>query len=578
MHSKRVRKMRPKAKGRRNKIFSFLVLLSLLFILSSCSKTPQPADIIITNARVYTVNPEQPWAEAVVVKGERILFVGSGNKAERFRSSRTRVIDAGGRLLLPGFIDSHVHFVGGSLSLQQVDLAGTKTVEEIQERIRRYAEEHPRASWVEGRGWMYASFPGNMPHKKFLDEVVPDRPAVMRCADGHTTWVNSVALALAGIDRHTPDPKNGRIVRDANGEPMGALLEEAGSLVTRMVPERTSEEILVALREGLREAARFGVVRVHGMGGEFERLDLLHRLRQEGNLTVRFSVAMWVSSPGPAAEDWTAYEEARARFDDEWISVGGIKLMLDGVIDSMTGAMLEPYEGETENRGKLFWEAETFKKVVTEATRRRIQVSTHAIGDAAVRLALDAYEHAARATGNFDLRHKIEHAENIAASDIPRFGHLRVVASFQPFHANPDPVWMGTWIKFVGPEREQRAFPWKAVLDGGAHLAFGSDWPVVTLSPWPGLQVAVTRQDLDGYPVGGWIPQHKLQLADAVYAYTMGGAYAMHRDKEEGSLEAGKLADLILISPNIFDIDPQKISETKVVLTMVGGRIVFEGE
>jgi predicted amidohydrolase YtcJ len=238
--------------------------------------------------------------------------------------------------------------------------------------------------------------------------------------------------------------------------------------------------------------------------------------------------------------------------------------------------MLDPYESQRGNRGKLFWEPEAFKKAVAAFNARGLQVSTHSIGDAAIRLTLDAYEEAVRAAGSPDVRNKIEHAEDIAADDIARFGRLGVVGSFQPLHASPDPTWMGSWIKNVGPEREQRAWVWKSVLDGGGRLAFGSDWPVVTISPWPGLQVAVTRQDLNGRPAGGWIPGQKLPLSDAIYAYTMGGAYAMHREKDEGSLEAGKLADLILVSQNIFEIDPHKIAETTVLLTIVGGRIVHD--
>jgi len=553
------------------------ILLLILWVgLTGCSKERPAADTIITNAKVYTVDARQPWAEAVTVQGSRILAVGSAKQALRRQGPGTRVIDAGGALLLPGIEDSHVHFVSGSLNLAKVDLSGTRTVEEIQERIRRFAGDHPQAAWIQGRGWMYAAFPGNMPHKKYLDEVVPDQPAIMTCADGHTSWVNSKALALAGIDRRTPDPKNGTIVRDESGEPTGALLEAADAPFEKLIPQPTTDEILAAIREGMREAARFGVVRVHGMGGEFEALDLFDRLRREGNLTVRLSAAMWVGPPGLSAEDWKAYEDARLKFNDEWISVGGIKLMLDGVIDSKTGAMLDPYEGEVRNKGELFWEPEAYKKSVIGINAKGIQVSTHSIGDAAIRLSLDAYEQGARESGNPDLRDKIEHAEDIAAADIPRFGRLGVIGSFQPLHANPDPAWVGAWIKNVGPEREQRAWAWKSVLDGGGHLAFGSDWPVVTINPWLGLEVAVTRQDNEGRPAGGWLPQQKLSVSDAVYAYTMGGAFAMRREKEEGSIEAGKLADLILLSQNIFEIDPGRISETKVILTMVGGRVIYD--
>lgn len=554
-----------------------LALTALLLMSAACSnERPAPADTVILNAKAYTVDAAKPWAEAVAVRDGRVLAVGTTKEISRRRGKDTAVIDAGGRLVLPGIVDSHVHFVSGSSNLAHIDLAGAKSLEEVQGRIRAFVRSDPGTGWVQGRGWMYPAFPGGMPHKKHLDEIVPDRPAYMRCADGHSSWVNSRALALAGITRDTDDPKDGRIVRDGTGEPTGALLESAAHLVSRLIPEPSAEEKLAAVRRGLEEAARLGVVRVHGLGGEFEDLALFEQLREEGALTVRMTVAMWVDAPGPADRDWKAYDEARARCRDEWLAVDGVKLMLDGVIDSGTGAMLDPYEGEKENKGKLFWSPEDYKKAVAAINARGIQVSTHSIGDAAIRLSLDAYEEAQRAAGDADVRNKIEHAEAIAESDIARFGRLGVIGSFQPLHANPDPAWMDSWTRNVGPEREQRAFAWKAVLDGGGRLAFGSDWPVVTLSPWPGIQVAVTRQDFDGLPEGGWLPQYRVSLADAVYAYTMGGAYATHREKDEGSIEAGKLADLIMVSRNIFDIDPRGIAETKVLLTMVGGRIVHD--
>jgi hypothetical protein len=557
--------------------FLALFFPALFAALIGCSgERPATADTVIVNARVYTVSAATPWAEAVAVREGRILAVGSAKDVSRHVSKATKVIDAGGRLVLPGIADSHVHFVSGSLNLANIDLAGAKTLEEIQGRIRTYVQANPQAGWVQGRGWMYPAFPGNMPHKKFLDEIVSDRPAYMRCADGHSSWVNSKALALAGITRDTKDPEDGRIVRDETGEPTGALLESAAHLVSKLIPEPNAEEKLAAIRQGLKEAARLGVVRVHGLGGEFEDLALFEKLRDEGALTVRMTVAMWIDAPGPTDKDWKAYDDARARCHDEWLAVDGIKLMLDGVIDSGTGAMLDPYEGQKENKGKLFWEPEAYKTAVAAFNAKGLQVSTHSIGDAAIRLSLDAYEEGQRAAGNPDVRNKIEHAEDIAASDIARFGRLGVIGSFQPLHANPEPGWIGSWIKNAGPEREQRAFAWKAVLDGGGRLAFGSDWPVVTISPWPGIQVAVTRQDLGGKPEGGWLPQHRVSLADAIYAYTMGGAYAMHREKDEGSIEAGKLADLILVSQNIFDVDPHRIAGTKVLLTMVGGKIVFD--
>lgn len=556
---------------------SLLPLIAFVLLTSNFALSQAPADLILAHADIYTVDANHPHAEAVAVRDGKIVFVGTNKEADRYRGPRTQVIDAGGKLVLPGMQDSHVHFVGGSHALNKVDLDGAKSLSEIQRRIRDFAAKNPSAAWVQGRGWMYASFPGDMPTRQQLDEVVPDRPAIMSCADGHTVWVNSKALALAKIDRNTPSPKNGIIVHDANGEPTGALQEAASGLVWEVVPEPTAEDTYRDVLNGLAEASRQGVVRVHSLGGDFEWLEMLDRIRHEGKLTVRFSVAMFVDPPGINDKSWAALNKARAQYHDDWIEQGGVKTMLDGVIDSLTGAMIDPYTGQGDNRGKLFWTPEDHRKTVAALDAKNIQVATHAIGDLAIRTALDSYEFAAKQNGAHDMRHKVEHSEDISSADIPRFASLGVTASFQPLHANPEPNWMGAWIDHVGPEREQRAFAWNAVRKTGAHLAFGSDWPVVTINPWQGMQLAVTRQDFEGKPPGGWLPQHRMSLADTVYTYTMGGAYALHREKLEGSIEPGKLADLILVSQNIFEIDPQDIGKTKVLLTVVGGKIVYDG-
>lgn len=558
--------------------FAILAISAAAIFLVSCARKPEPADLVIINAKVYTVNPPQPWAEAVAVKGEQIVFVGPTKQARRYAGPATRLIDARGQLLLPGFQDSHVHFVSGSLNLNRVDLAGTRSVEEIQERIRRFVAEHPDLEWIQGRGWMYPAFPGNMPHKKFLDEVVPDKPAIMRCADGHTSWVNSKALALAGINRDTPDPPDGKIVRDERGEPTGALLEGASSLVSRLIPEPTDEEKYEALVRGMKESVRWGVTAAHGLDGEFEELRLLDRLRQEGKQTIRLVITMWIDEPRPTEKDFQAYAEASAKYHDHWLAVRGVKLMLDGVIDSGTGAMLDPYEEQKGNQGKLFWEPDDYLKAVLEFSRRGIQVSTHSIGDKAIRLSLEAYEKALKESGHPELRHKIEHVECIAAEDFVRFNHPGIIASFQPLHADPDPVWMAAWIKNVGPERAQRAFAWKSVIKAGGHLAFGSDCPVVTINPWPGVQVALTRQSFEGFPEGGWIPKEKLSLEEIIHAYTLGGAYALNEENIRGSIEPGKLADMIMLNQNIFEIPASQIHKTESVLTVVGGRIMHQAE
>lgn len=552
---------------------------ALLFLLAAAvfAGTPprKAADAIVTHARVYTMDSARPWAEALAIRGDRIVGVGSMAGIDKWRGSKTRLIDAGGRLVLPGIEDSHVHFAAAAAVMHRIDLTGTGSVEEVRERIQAWRADHPGDEWVRGWGWVYMAFPGGMPDRKLLDEIVPDRPALMSCADGHTVWVNSRALALAGIDRRTPDPPNGSIRHNAAGEPTGILDEEALSLINRLIPKPSTETWLTWMREALREANRQGVVRMHSLGGDFEHLDLFDRLRRDGELTARFNIAPMIEPPMTEAL-WKSLREARKRYRDAWICVDGAKLMLDGVIDAYTGAMLEPYADRPGERGKLFWDPRAFTDLVIALDREGFQVSTHAIGDAAIRLALDAYEAAGKKNGARDRRDKVEHVEAPTAIDLPRFGRLGVVASFQPLHSNPDPSWIGSWIPHVGKEREARAMPWQSLLRSGAPLAFGSDWPVVTVNPWRGIQIAVTRQDFQGRPAGGWVPTERVTVADAVRAYTLGGAWAMHRDREEGSIERGKLADLVILSQNVFEIDPHQIAETRVLLTMVGGRVVHD--
>jgi predicted amidohydrolase YtcJ len=559
------------------------LVIGCLFSLGAASATvpkskSAPADTIIVHGKVYTVNAQKPWAEALAIRGDKIVAVGSNREIERFRGRGTRVIDARGHLVLPGFTDCHIHFLSGSLALGQVNLEGARTVAEIQQRVKDYAASHPGRGWILGRGWTYPVFgQAALPHKKFLDEILPDRPALLEGFDGHTYWANSRALAKAGITRDTPDPPNGQIVRDSEtGEPTGALKEAASELIERVVPKPTRTEKLAALQQGLAEANRNGLVRVHSAGGDFEELGLYDELRGSGALTVRMYIAYFLNPPALKPETIETIEEARRRFNDEWLSAGAVKTMLDGVVESHTAAMLAPYADDRGVSGKMFWEADKYKQSVAELNRRGFQIFTHAIGDAAVRLALDAYEQAPQANGSRDSRPRIEHIETISSADISRFGRLGVIASFQPLHAYPDEDTLNVWVRNVGPERETRAFAWRSVASGGGRLAFGSDWPVVTLNPWAGVQNAVTRQDVQGLPPGGWVPEQRLRMAEAIEAYTLGAAIAGRREKTEGSIEPGKLADLVIVSQNLFEIDPYAVRRTTVLLTMVGGKTVYQ--
>ena len=535
------------------------------------------AETVIVNARIYTVNAKQPWAEALAIRGDKILAVGSAKDMTAYRGASTKVVDAQGKLVLPGFTDCHIHFMEGSLGLTRVDLNGTKSVAEIQKRVKEYAVAHPQAEWIEGMGWLYSTFGAvALPDKKFLDQVVPDRPVYLQAYDGHSSWANSNALALAGITRETPDPPGGKIVRDAKGEATGALKESAGDLVAKVAPKPTHEERLAALRLGMHEANKFGLVRVHSAGQDFEWLDLYNELRQKQLLSLRFYIAYFLDPPELKADDIEKIEQARRTYHDDWISGGVVKTMLDGVIEAHTAAMLAPYSDDPQQAGKMFWEPAKYQQAITELDRRGLQIFTHAIGDKSVRLALDAYQQASETNHTSDARPRIEHIETISAQDIPRFGKQGVIASFQPLHAYPNENVLNVWARNAGPERTQRAWVWHSIESTGGVLAFGSDWPVVTLNPWPGVQNALTRKTAEGDPPNGFVPQERISLEDAIRAYTLGAAFAGHREKIEGSIEPGKLADLIILARDLFKIEANQIADMEVLLTMVGGKTVYQ--
>ena len=556
--------------------------LGMLVIAPGLAQAAPKASLIVTNARVYTVDAKQPWAEAVAINGDKIMAVGSKAAIEKFRSSNTRVIDAHGKLVLPGFADSHIHFMEGSKTLTQVDLNGTASIAEVQRRVKEFAAAHPDAKWILGRGWSYDIFgEAALPDKKFLDDVVPDRPVYLVGYDGHTSWVNSKALAVTGITRNTPDPLNGSIVKNAKGEPTGALKEDADDLVGSQI-QSSHDELIAALRLGLREANKAGLVRVICLGNSIpavndaSHLDLYEELLKNGELTLRMYVSSYQGPPKMSPAQIAAVVALKQRYRGNWLEAGAVKFYLDGVIESHTAAMLAPYSDDPKQSGSLRWAEVEYKRKVAELDKLGIQVFTHAIGDRAVRLALDAYGEAAKANGTRDMRHRIEHIETITADDIPRFGKLGVIASYQPLHAEPNDDTLKVWVRNAGPDRAGRGWTWQSVAKSGGRLAFGSDWPVVTLSPWYGVQNAVTRQTLEGKPEGGWIPGERVTLDQAIEAYTLGAAFSGHREKSEGSLETGKLADLIVLDQDLFKIAPSEIHKTQVLLTIVGGKVVYQ--
>jgi predicted amidohydrolase YtcJ len=564
------------------------LVAAILFTLSFCAQSlAGSADLLLIHGRIYTLDSAHPEAQAVAVGGAKILAVGSEGEIARYRGPSTKVLDAKGRLVLPGFTDCHVHFLDASLALGQLSLDDAKTVSDVQQRVKTYAAAHPSSAWLLGRGWSYPLFPsGRLPDKKYLDEVVPDRAVYLESGDGHSWWANSKALEAAGIRKDTPDPPGGEIVRNpGTGEPTGAIKEDAAdALVRRAIPEPTRKDKLEALRAGIKLANQFGLTRVHVLGSvnaghdDLHIVDLYEELRRTGELTLRFYLAYRVDPPEVSARQIEEIVEARDRYHDDWIAAGSVKFFMDGVVETHTAAMLEPYSDDPRTSGQLLWDAGRYRQAVAELDRRRIQVFTHAIGDRAIRVALDAYESAAKGNGTNDARHRVEHVEVVSAQDIPRFGSLGVIASMQPLHAYPDDDALHVWAPNVGSERRQRAWAWRSIARSGGVVAFGSDWPIVTLNPWPGVESAVTRQTDKGEPKGGWMPSERLSLADTIRAYTSSAAFAGHRERSEGSIQAGKLADLIVISQDVFQIDPLRIGQTKVLLTIVGGQVVYQSE
>jgi predicted amidohydrolase YtcJ len=564
----------------------FRQLLPALAILAlaSLSSAQQSArvaqaEVVIIHAKVFTLDTKNPWAQGVAIRKGKIVAVGRDEEVERMRGIGTRVIDAGAKVILPGLTDCHVHFYPGSMSLRMSNLEDAKSVADILRILTDYAKENPGNNWIVARGWDYSMFGARtLPDRSDLDPTFLNRPVFLESYDSHAVWLNSKALSIAGITKDTPDPPNGWILHDPkSGEPTGVLLEDADRLVRKFLPEPAEVDKLLALRAGIKLANRYGITRVESAGEDFPILPLLAQIREEGQLTVRFEVAYRLPEYQLRPQDVDALEAAHKKFRDDWLEAGRtVKLKLDGVIEAHTAAMIEPYTNDPSTKGSLFWDVSQYQAAVTTLDKRDIQVYTHAIGDLAVRTALDAYEDAAHKNHSKDRRHRVEHIETIGPQDIWRFGKFAVIASMQPLHSYPDDKILKIWVPTVGPDRAARAWAWNSIGDGGGRYVFGSDWPTASLNPFAGIQTAVTRQTDAGKPPGGFVPKQRLTVGQAVEAYTLGAAFAGHREKTEGSIVVGKVADLIMLDRNIFEVETRSIEKTNVVLTIVGGKIVYE--
>ncbi|MBM3462942.1 MAG: amidohydrolase [Armatimonadetes bacterium] len=553
-------------------IFRRLLVLLLLLTLP-VQAAPEAADLVLRNGAVYTLDAARSWADAVAIREGRISYVGAEKGVEPYIGPATKVVDLKGRMVLPGFHDSHVHPVQGGIELGRCDLNNCSTPAEVYATIRKYAAAHPDAAWIIGSGWALPLFPQANPKAADLDRIVRDRPAFIEAADGHSAWVNTKALRVAGITRATKDPPDGRIERDARGNPTGTLRESAIELVSAHVPKATPEEVTAGLRRGLDVAKKFGITSLQDANADERALEAYMAADRDGTLTARVVASQCVDTEGDEAQV-AAMVARRELFRGRLFRTTTAKIFADGVIEARTAALLKPYV-KSKSTGFLNMPPDKFARMVTALDAAGFQVHVHAIGDRAVRTALDSFEAAQRANGRRDARHHIAHLQLIDPSDIPRFRRLNVIANFQPYWFQADDYVTELTDPVLGPRRARLQYPAASMVRSGAVVAAGSDWTVSTMNPLEAIQVALTRKDVSNPPGPGWLPEQKVTLPTMLAAYTIEGAYLNDQEKITGSLEVGKSADLIVLDRNLFDIPVSDIHRVKVVLTLLEGRTVY---
>jgi predicted amidohydrolase YtcJ len=553
----------------------FLARLALILGCGLCvhAQSKPSADLVIRNAKIWTVDPAHPEAEAVATLGDRIVAVGSNGDVEAWRGPATRSLDAGGKRLLPGFNDAHVHFTDGGAQLDSVQLNDATSAQEF---VRRIAERAAKAQgeWVRGGDWDETKWtPAQLPTKELIDAVTTDVPVAVNRYDGHMILANSLALKLAGITAQTPDPAGGVIVRDERGNPTGALKDAAADLVYKIIPSLSHEQRRHAIERALAHAAAVGVTSVQHMNPDYADIAVYNELLDEGKLTTRVYAAPLITQ----VDDQVKIGIRRA-FGGPYLRIGALKAYADGSLGSATAYFFEPFNDQPNNRGLL---SDTMQPIslmrdrMMKADAAGLQLCTHAIGDAAISAVLDIYAETEKTNGAADRRWRIEHAQHMAAKDFDRFAQLHVIASVQPYHAIDD----GRWAeRRIGHDRASRTYAFRTFLDHGVRLALGTDWDVAPLNPMLTLYAAVTRATLDGKNANGWFPEQKLTVREAIEAYTMGSAYAEFEEKEKGSISVGKLADMVLLSDDVLTIDPVKIRDVKVLKTWVGGKLTYEAE
>ena len=560
-----------------------LISAIVILFLSGCQQAPEPepgeetnfADAVYHTGKIYTVNAEQPWAEAVAIRNGRIEFVGTDDAVRSLIGQETELHDLRGRLMLPGFQDAHIHPIYSGLDAIACDLTPYDSIEEYRTAVPACADLLADKEWITGSGWSMAAFgPGAKASKDILDELVPDRPVYLTSADGHSGWANSKALEKAGIDKDTPDPADGFIDRDPEtGEPVGSLQEGAMKLVQKHVPAPTDAERIAGLEFARDMLHSYGITAVQEAYAFEPDLETYEALDEQGELNLRVVAALLWDNELTEEQIPTLLDQ-RERFTDGNIWATSVKIFVDGVMENYTAVMLEPYLVEDGTRGIPMIDPEYMKEVVTLLDAEGFQVHFHALGDGAVRYALNAVEVALEQNGDSDRRHHLSHLQVIDPEDIPRFAELGAVANFQPAWAYADDYVVDLTLPFIKPEVARWMYPIRSVLDAGGKVAFGSDWAVSTADPFYQIEHAVTRIDAESHATDPLNPEQAITVEAAIAAFTSGSAWVNHLDTETGTIEVGKLADLIVLDQNLFDIEPQQISDTKVVLTLFGGNPV----
>ena len=536
---------------------------------------PEPAELVLRHGAVYVGDLAETRAESLAIRGAALVYVGADAGVAQFIGSDTRVVELDGRLVLPGFHDAHVHPISAGLEALRCRLGGSARRDELEARIRECAAAQAGRGWVEGGGWELPAFPDASPRKELLDALVPDRPALLTSADGHSAWANSRALAAAGINRATPDPVNGRIERDARtGEPSGTLRESAVERVARAAPQTSPAELAEALRLGLSELAMLGVVCAHEANATPAYWDAYLSWQQSGAPGPRVRAALALPADFSAVDPLPSLGAARARAHGSRLRASAVKLFLDGVIESRTAALLEPYE-DSDERGSPNQSPDALAALVTRLDGAGFQVHMHAIGDRATRMGLDAVERARAANGPRDARHTLAHLELVSPDDLPRFAVLGVVPNVQALWAQADAYITELTIPLIGDERSLDLYPIGSLFASAPVVAAGSDWPVTSADPLAAIEVGVTRRAEGSGPGPGWIPEQRANLVQMLSAYTRGGAWLDFEERERGTLEPGRFADLVVLDRDLFGMPPHEISAARVLWTIADGVTIW---